>query len=92
MDNWLADWWDDVAYMAYRDPVVVYVSYFYVHKDGKGLGGRGDVGGGAERAARLIKAMMPFRALVEACVLLVPVLLVWLTSYVFLGGSLSRKR
>jgi carnitine O-acetyltransferase len=23
--NWLADWWNDVAYMAYRDPVVVYV-------------------------------------------------------------------
>ena len=21
--NWLADWWNDVAYMAYRDPVVV---------------------------------------------------------------------
>jgi carnitine O-acetyltransferase len=23
--SWLADWWNDVAYMGYRDPVVVYV-------------------------------------------------------------------
>jgi len=29
--NWLADWWNETAYMAYRDPVVVNVSYFYVH-------------------------------------------------------------
>ena len=31
--DWLADWWNDVAYMAYRDPVVVFVSYFFVHLD-----------------------------------------------------------
>jgi len=29
--NWLADWWNDAAYMGYRDPVVVNVSYYYVH-------------------------------------------------------------
>ena len=27
-DNWLAEFWDDYAYMSYRDPVVPYVSYF----------------------------------------------------------------
>lgn len=32
-DNWLAEWWDDWAYMSYRDPVVPYVSYFFSHKD-----------------------------------------------------------
>jgi carnitine O-acetyltransferase len=26
--NWLANWWDETAYMAYRDSVVVNVSYF----------------------------------------------------------------
>jgi len=58
--NWLADWWNDVAYMAYRDPVVVYVSYYYVHVDDK------RVRDPAKRAAQLIKAMLPFRALVES--------------------------
>ncbi|KAG7193316.1 Carnitine O-acetyltransferase mitochondrial [Scheffersomyces spartinae] len=32
-ENWLAAWWDDWAYMSYRDPVVPYVSYFFSHKD-----------------------------------------------------------
>lgn len=60
--NWLADWWNDVAYMAYRDPVVVYVSYFYVHVDD--LWRKGQV----KRAASLVKAILPFRAMVESCV------------------------
>jgi len=60
--NWLADWWNDVAYMAYRDPVVVYVSYFYVHVDDPW---RRDL---VKRAASLVKAMLPFRAMVESCV------------------------
>lgn len=33
VDNWLAEWWDDYAYMSYRDPVLPYVSYFFSHKD-----------------------------------------------------------
>ena len=58
-DNWLSEWWNDVAYMSYRDPVVVFVSYFFVHiKDRT----RKD---GTQRAAELIKAMLPFRAMVE---------------------------
>jgi len=60
--NWLSDWWNDVAYMSYRDPVVVYVSYFYVHLDDPR---RRDP---AKRAASLIKAMLPFRDLTESSV------------------------
>lgn len=33
--NWLEDWWLDGAYMGYRDPVVIYVSYFFYYKDDK---------------------------------------------------------
>ncbi|KAH7913979.1 acyltransferase ChoActase/COT/CPT [Hygrophoropsis aurantiaca] len=58
--NWLADWWNDAAYMGYRDPVVVYVSYFYVHLDD--MRRRTP----AKRAASLIKAMLPFRELTES--------------------------
>lgn len=57
--NWISEWWNDVAYMAYRDPVVVFVSYFYVHKDDVKKPGQ------ARRAAELVKAVLPFRALVE---------------------------
>ncbi|KAF5360627.1 hypothetical protein D9756_004610 [Leucocoprinus leucothites] len=60
MKNWLADWWNDVAYMGYRDPVVVFVSYFFVHADDLF---RRDP---AKRAASLVKAMLPFRELVES--------------------------
>ncbi|KAJ3506916.1 hypothetical protein NLJ89_g6599 [Agrocybe chaxingu] len=57
--SWLSEWWNDVAYMGYRDPVVVYVSYFYIHVDDKL---RRDP---AKRAASLVKAMLPFREMVE---------------------------
>ncbi|KAI8061163.1 acyltransferase ChoActase/COT/CPT [Gongronella butleri] len=33
--NWLEDWWLDQAYMGYRDPVPVYVSYFFYYKNDK---------------------------------------------------------
>ena len=62
--NWLADWWNEVAYMGYRDPVVVFVSYFYVHLDDVR---RRDP---ASRAAGLVKAMLAFRALTESYVVL----------------------
>ncbi|KAG8817334.1 Carnitine O-acetyltransferase mitochondrial, partial [Serendipita sp. 399] len=59
-NNWLIEWWNDVAYMAYRDPVIVYVSYFYVHL-------AGDQGKGRDlRAAELLKGMLLFRELVES--------------------------
>ncbi|KAF8514213.1 acyltransferase ChoActase/COT/CPT [Hysterangium stoloniferum] len=58
--SWLSDWWNDAAYMAYRDPVVVFVSYFYVHIDDK------KVKTPAKRAATLLKALLPFRDLTES--------------------------
>ncbi|KAI0333740.1 acyltransferase ChoActase/COT/CPT [Cubamyces sp. BRFM 1775] len=58
--NWLAEWWNETAYMAYRDPVVVFVSYFYVHVDDKMRPSQ------AKRAAQLLKATLPFRQLVES--------------------------
>ncbi|KAF9523928.1 acyltransferase ChoActase/COT/CPT [Crepidotus variabilis] len=58
--SWLSEWWNEAAYMGYRDPVVVYVSYFYVHLNDRL---RKDP---AKRAASLIKAMLPFRDLVES--------------------------
>ncbi|GAM40303.1 carnitine acetyl-CoA transferase [Talaromyces pinophilus] len=30
--NWLYDWWNDAAYLAFRDSVI-YSSYFYSHRD-----------------------------------------------------------
>ncbi|KAG9303461.1 hypothetical protein G9A89_013788 [Geosiphon pyriformis] len=53
--NWLEDWWNDLAYFGYRDPVVVYVSYFYAYKDDKL---RKDP---ATRAAAIVTAALQFR-------------------------------
>lgn len=57
--NWLIDWWNDSAYMGYRDPVVVNVSYFYVHVNDK------NIKTPAKRAASLLKALLSFREMVE---------------------------
>ncbi|KAG9051964.1 Carnitine O-acetyltransferase mitochondrial [Serendipita sp. 407] len=59
-NNWLIEWWNDIAYMSYRDPVVVFVSYFYVHLAGEQGKGR-DL-----RAAELLKGLLLFRDLVES--------------------------
>jgi carnitine O-acetyltransferase len=60
-NSWLSEWWNDVAYMGYRDPVVVFVSYFYVHVASTQQGiGR------SRRAAELLKALLVFRQLVES--------------------------
>ncbi|PWN89572.1 putative carnitine O-acetyltransferase mitochondrial precursor [Acaromyces ingoldii] len=58
--NWLAAWWNDAAYMGYRDPVVPFVSYFYLHKDDRSRRT------GPTRAASQIKAMLQFRKLLES--------------------------
>ncbi|KAG8878745.1 Carnitine O-acetyltransferase mitochondrial [Tulasnella sp. 332] len=58
--SWISDWWNDAAYMGYRDPVVVFVSYFYVYLDDPF---RRDP---ARRSASLIKALLSFRELVES--------------------------
>lgn len=57
--NWLASWWNDAAYMGYRDPVVPYVSYFYIHKDDRTRRTA------SKRAASQLKALLKFRELVE---------------------------
>ena len=71
--NWLADWWNEAAYMAFREPVVVNVSYFYVHVPDADAGTDEAIGDARalapKRAARLLKAMLPFRTLVETCVM-----------------------
>lgn len=58
-DNWLSDWWNEAAYMAYRDPVVPFVSYFYAHKDDRS---RRDP---LVRSASQLKAMLAFRRMLE---------------------------
>jgi carnitine O-acetyltransferase len=57
--NWLAKWWDDAAYLTYRDPVVVFVSYFYCHKDDRHRRFP------AQRAAALTKAALAFKRQVD---------------------------
>lgn len=58
--NWMEEWWSDQAYMGYRDPVVVYVSYFFAYKDDKFRKIP------AERAAAITTAALEFKkAVVE---------------------------
>lgn len=53
--SWLIDWWNDYAYMAYRDPVVFYVSYFFHFRDDPFRRTQ------SLRAAAIIRAVMQFR-------------------------------
>ena len=57
--NWLYEWWNDAAYLSYRDPVVPYVSYFYSHRDDRR---RNDP---AKRAAALSTAALEFKKQVD---------------------------
>jgi carnitine O-acetyltransferase len=66
--NWLADWWNDVAYMGYRDSVVVYVSYFYLHVLGLGEAWKPS-DKPSRKAALMLKALLGFRNLVEKYVI-----------------------
>ncbi|KAJ7600807.1 acyltransferase ChoActase/COT/CPT [Mycena floridula] len=59
MKNWLSEWWNDVAYMGYRDPVVVFVSYFFVHLDDHLRRNP------AQRASSMLKTMLSFREMTE---------------------------
>ncbi|PHH58630.1 hypothetical protein CDD81_5021 [Ophiocordyceps australis] len=58
--NWLYEWWNDTAYLSYRDPVVPYVSYFYSHRDDRR---RRDP---AKRAAAISVAVLEFKKLVDS--------------------------
>ena len=56
--SWLIDWWNDYAYMGYRDPVVIYVNYFFAFQDDKLRRNP------AERAASIIQGALAFKDLV----------------------------
>lgn len=58
--NWIYEWWNETAYLAYRDPVVPYVSYFYSHRDDRR---RRDP---AKRAAALTTAALEFKKMVDS--------------------------
>ncbi|KAI9331576.1 acyltransferase ChoActase/COT/CPT [Obelidium mucronatum] len=57
--SWLIDWWNSYAYMGYRDPVVVWVNYFFCFVDNKKY-----LNKPAARAAELITGAWEFRRLV----------------------------
>ena len=59
-ENWLSEWWNEVAYMGYRDPIIPYVNYFYKHQDDRR---RKD---NVSRSSALIKGLLAFRRLVES--------------------------
>lgn len=58
--NWMYEWWNDAAYLSYRDPVVPYVSYFYSHRDDRRRRNP------AKRAAALTTAALEFKKQVDA--------------------------
>lgn len=41
--NWLSTFWDNYAYLDYRDPVSPFVSYFFSHKDLNNLIGKNQI-------------------------------------------------
>ncbi|KAI0364352.1 carnitine acetyl transferase [Pilatotrama ljubarskyi] len=55
--HWLEEWWDDWSYMAFRDSVVINVSYYYGFKDHPKHLPQTAV----HRAASLVRAGMLFR-------------------------------
>ncbi|KAI1298914.1 acyltransferase ChoActase/COT/CPT [Xylaria venustula] len=58
--NWIYEWWNDAAYLSYRDPVVPYVSYFYSHRDDRRRRNP------AKRAAALTTATLEFKKQVDS--------------------------
>lgn len=57
--NWIIDWWNEAAYLAYRDPVVPYVSYFYSFRDDRRRRNP------AKRAAAITTAALEFQRQVD---------------------------
>jgi carnitine O-acetyltransferase len=57
--NWIYEWWNDAAYLTYRDPVVPYVSYFYSHRDDRHRRNP------AKRAAAITTAVLEFKKQVD---------------------------
>ncbi|KAL6245434.1 Carnitine O-acetyltransferase mitochondrial [Rhinocladiella similis] len=57
--NWIIDWWNEAAYLAYKDPVVPYVSYFYSFRDDRKRRNP------AKRAAAITTAALEFKRQVD---------------------------
>lgn len=57
--NWIAEWWNQAAYLAYRDPVIPYVSYFYSYRDDR------ERRNPANRAAAITSAALEFKTQVD---------------------------
>lgn len=57
--NWIYEWWNDTAYLSYRDPIVPYVSYFYSHRDDRRRRNP------AQRAAAITRAVLEFKTQVD---------------------------
>ncbi|KAJ9607140.1 Carnitine O-acetyltransferase mitochondrial [Cladophialophora chaetospira] len=57
--NWIIDWWNNDAYLAYKDPVVPYVSYFYSFRDDRRRRNP------AKRAAAITTAALEFKRQVD---------------------------
>lgn len=57
--NWVYEWWNDTAYLTYREPVVPYISYFYSHRDDRRR--RNPV----KRSAALASAVLDFKKQVD---------------------------
>ncbi|GAA5837957.1 hypothetical protein JCM11251_006810 [Rhodosporidiobolus azoricus] len=63
--NWLAEWWDEQAYMAYRDSVVVNVSYYFgFDRLPQSLDNASSVADPAFVAASIAKTALEFRRLI----------------------------
>jgi carnitine O-acetyltransferase len=58
-NNWLSEWWNEAAYLGYRDPVVPYVSYFYSHRDDRRRRNP------AKRAAAITVSVLEFKKQVD---------------------------
>ena len=58
--NWIIDWWNEGAYLSYKDPVVPYVSYFYSFRDDRRRRNP------AKRAAAITTAALDFKRQVDA--------------------------
>ncbi|KAJ1741115.1 Carnitine O-acetyltransferase mitochondrial [Coemansia sp. RSA 1086] len=53
--SWLEEWWNELSYMGYRDPVIPYVSYHYCFNDDPKCTRP------AERAAKILSGAIEFR-------------------------------
>ncbi|EXJ63896.1 carnitine O-acetyltransferase [Cladophialophora yegresii CBS 114405] len=58
--NWIADWWNEAAYLGCKDPVVPYISYFYSFRDDRRRRNP------AKRAAAITTAALEFKRQVDS--------------------------